>query len=83
MRKGLTKFQQQEYKKLAHNVRMFRSEKGWTQMKAAKKCGVCFNTYAGIEQANCNPRADVLIKIAKGLGTKVDDLWLWLREDEL
>ena len=53
-------------------------KKGWTQIQAADRADLAFNTYVNIEQAQptVNPTADNLIKLAEAFGVKVFDLWL-------
>jgi DNA-binding XRE family transcriptional regulator len=62
---------------LALNVFEQRKKKGWTQVEAAERAGVAYNTYLDIEQAQptANPSAETLIKMADAFGISVSGLW--------
>jgi transcriptional regulator with XRE-family HTH domain len=49
-----------------------REKKGLTQEEVAKKAKVSVNYYARIERADPMPRGDVVNRIAKALGTKIN-----------
>lgn len=49
-----------------------REKKGLTQAEVADKAGVHFNYYARIERAEVVARGDILNKIAKALGIKLN-----------
>lgn len=52
-----------------------RQEAGLTQMALAKKVGVARQTINMIENGKYNPSLDVCIKLAKALGTDLNDLF--------
>jgi len=61
-------------KKLAHNVRTLRKEKGWTQEELAHRADI-HRTYIGsIERHERNVSLISLERIAKALGVKAKDL---------
>lgn len=49
-----------------------REKQGLTQEEVAKKAKVSVNYYARIERADPMPRGDVLNRIAKALGVKIN-----------
>ena len=49
-----------------------REKKGLTQAEVAEKAEVHFNYYARIERAEVAARGDILNKIAKALGIKLN-----------
>lgn len=57
------------------NLGKIRKEKGYTQEALARKADVSFHTIVKIEQGTVkNPRVETLMKLAKTLGVKIDDL---------
>ena len=60
---------------LAENIKKIRRKKGLSQDKLAKMADVTLTTLVKLESgANDNPTIKTLVKIAKALNVKVDDL---------
>jgi len=60
---------------IARNIRQKRKELGLSQDNLSKVAGVAYNTVVKIESGeNANPTIETLRKIARALGSKVDDL---------
>lgn len=60
---------------LAQNIKKLRKQHKLSQEKLATKADITYSTLIKIESgANKNPTLDTIIKIAKALETKVDDL---------
>lgn len=60
---------------LAQNIKKYRKKKGLSQDKLAKLADVTHTTLVKIESgANDNPTIKTLVKIAKVLNVKIDDL---------
>ena len=61
-----------------HNrVRELREAQGWTQLHLAERMGVSRKTVNTIENGVFSPSALVALKMAKALGTPVDEVF-WL-----
>ncbi len=57
------------------NLPKIRKEKGWSQEKLAQEAGISYNTLIKIERSGIkNPKIETVIKLAKALGVKTDDL---------
>ncbi len=57
------------------NLAKIRKEKGWTQEKLAIESGISYNTLIKIERGGIdNPKIETVIKLAKSLNIKIDDL---------
>lgn len=57
------------------NLVKIRKEKGWSREKLAVESGVSYNTIVKIEYGSIkNPKIDTVVKLAKALAVKVDDL---------
>jgi len=60
---------------LAHNIKRLRKQFKLSQEELAKKAGVTYSTLIKIESGvNMNPTINTLMKIAKVLKIKIDDL---------
>jgi transcriptional regulator with XRE-family HTH domain len=71
----MNKYMPKQNHSLSKNLKRLREEKGLSQDRLAKLANIANNTIIKIEQGgNINPRLDTLKKIAKALGTSVDDL---------
>ncbi len=57
------------------NLAKKRKQKGWSQEKLAAAANVSYNTIIKIERGGIdNPKIGTVIKLAKALSIKVDDL---------
>lgn len=57
------------------NLVNLRKEKGWSQEKLAVESSISYNTIIKIERGGIkNPKIETVIKLAKALGVKIDDL---------
>jgi len=57
------------------NLAKIRKEKGLTQEGLARKAGISFHTLVKIENGGIkNPRIETVIKLAKALNVKLDNL---------
>lgn len=57
------------------NLVKIRKEKGWSQEKLAAESGISYNTLIKIERGGIeNPKIETVIKLAKALNVKIDDL---------
>lgn len=65
-----------------NRVRDRRQEKGLSQMALAKKVDVARQTINMIENGKYNPSLDICIKLAKSLGTDLNDLFWEVEADE-
>ncbi len=60
---------------LLQNLAKIRKQKGLTQEALAQKAGISFHTLVKIESGRItNPRIETVMKLAKVLEVKVDDL---------
>lgn len=61
---------------LGSTLRKFREERGWSQAQLAMKAGVPRSNISLIELGRlANPRADVLLNLAKALNIRVEELY--------
>lgn len=61
--------------KIAKNIKNIRQEKGISQDRLSKLADLSLNTVVTVESgANPNPTIEILSKIAKALGVRVEDL---------
>ena len=59
------------------NLVKIRKEKGWSQEKLAVESEISYNTIIKIERGGIrNPKIATVIKLAKALKVKIDDLVL-------
>ncbi|MBL7131052.1 MAG: helix-turn-helix transcriptional regulator [Candidatus Omnitrophica bacterium] len=59
------------------NLIKIRKEKGWSQEKLAVESGISYNTIIKIERGGIeNPKIETVIRLAKALNVKIDDL-IW------
>ncbi len=57
------------------NLPKIRKQKGWSQEKLAQESGISYNTLIKIERNGIeNPKIETVIKLAKALSVKIDDL---------
>ncbi len=57
------------------NLAKLRKEKGFTQEGLARKADISFHTLVKIESGGIkNPRIETVMKLAKALEVKIDDL---------
>jgi len=57
------------------NLVKIREEKGWSREKLAVESGVSYNTIVKIEYGGIkNPKIETVIRLAKALNVKIDDL---------
>jgi len=57
------------------NLVKLREGKGWSREKLAVESGVSYNTIVKIEYGGIeNPKIETVIKLAKALNVKIDDL---------
>ena len=57
------------------NLVKLRKQKGWSQEKLAVESGISYNTIIKIERGGIkNPKIETVIKLAKALKVKIDDL---------
>ena len=56
------------------NLRKYREKTGKQAKEFSKEIGILYSTYANYEQGRSEPKIDVLVKIANGLGVSVDRL---------
>ena len=61
---------------LGKNIKLYRSQLGWTQEELANLSGVYRTHLAGIETGNLNPSVKTVEKLAKALNVSVADLFL-------
>jgi len=60
---------------LAQNIKRLRKQLKLSQEELAKKAGITYSTLIKIESGkNDNPTIKTLLKIAKALNVKIDDL---------
>ena len=67
----------EKVKEIMHlkNLVKFRKEKGWSREKLAVESGVSYNTIVKIEYGGIkNPKIKTVIRLAKALNVKIDDL---------
>ena len=60
---------------MRNNIRELRRNKGLTQAELAKKCKVTRQTINAIENDKYDPTLQLAFKIAKVLGTTVDNVF--------
>jgi molybdate-binding protein/DNA-binding XRE family transcriptional regulator len=65
---------------LSNNLKTTRTRLGLSQQQLAELAGVTRQTIGGIEAGLYAPSAAVALRLAKGLGCRVEDLF-WLEED--
>ena len=58
-----------------NHVREYREYKGVSLRWLARKVGCVASTISAIERGKCVPSVYLALRIAKALGTSVDDLW--------
>lgn len=74
MMKNTQKSYKATFAKLGPNIQRLRLRKGYTQKQLAYKLGIT-RVYMGyIEQGRENPSLSLMVKIAKELGVKMNDL---------
>lgn len=57
------------------NLVKLRKQKGWSQEKLAVESDISYNTIIKIERGGIkNPKIETVIKLAKALNAKLDDL---------
>jgi transcriptional regulator with XRE-family HTH domain len=57
------------------NLVKIRKQKGWSQEKLAVESGISYNTIIKIERGGIvNPKIETVIKLAKALDVKIDEL---------
>ena len=57
------------------NLVKLRKQKGWSQEKLAVESEISYNTIIKIERGGIeNPKIETVIKLAKALNVKIDDL---------
>ena len=57
------------------NLVKLRKRKGWSQEKLAVESGISYNTIIKNERGGIeNPKIETVIKLAKALNVKIDDL---------
>jgi len=57
------------------NLAKIRKQKGWSQERLAQEAGISYNTLIKIERGGIkNPKIDTVVKLAKALHVKIDDL---------
>lgn len=59
---------------LATNLRRFRTERGWTQERAAERCGMIWQNYQELEAEGRNITLLTLVRLAIGFGVEVPAL---------
>jgi transcriptional regulator with XRE-family HTH domain len=64
-----------ETKKLAEKIRKIRMEKHLSILKLATDAGISHSHLYYIESKKVVPSVDVVVKLAKGLGTEVKELF--------
>jgi transcriptional regulator with XRE-family HTH domain len=60
--------------RLAENVRLFRTLRGWSQERLADAAGLDRSYLGGIERAQRNTSVDILARLAQALNVDVSDL---------
>ncbi|MCQ9615356.1 XRE family transcriptional regulator [Paenalcaligenes niemegkensis] len=65
---------------LAERVRWLRQQRGWTLEQAGRACVVATSSLSKIENGLSSPTYDVLLRIAKGFGVDVAELFVPARE---
>ena len=60
---------------LGSRIRALRSQRGWTLDAAARATGLARSTLSKIENAQMSPTYDALIRLAKGFGIDISDLF--------
>lgn len=68
-------FKEVKEKLLANPIKEKRMETGFTQGKLAKRMNVHQSFVAKIERADYNPSKQTLLKVAKALGCRVEELF--------
>ena len=63
-----------EIKQIGKNIRKYRLKKGFTQLDLAATCGFEESSIGRLENGNTNPTIKTLLKIAKALGVKLNEL---------
>lgn len=61
--------------KCYNQIRAYREYKGVSQRRLAGKVGCSSSTISEIEMGKRTPNVYLAMRIAKALGTSVDDLW--------
>lgn len=57
------------------NLVKFRKQKGWSQEKLAVESGISYNTIIKIERGGIkNPKIETVMKLAKALNVKIENL---------
>ena len=59
-----------------NQIRSLRTEKGLSQEELARRCGVTRQTVNAIENNKYDPTLSLAFRLADGLGTTVDALFL-------
>jgi len=60
--------------RLAQNVRLLRTLRGWSQERLAEAAGLDRSYLGGIERAQRNISLDILERLARALGVGISDL---------
>ena len=60
---------------MMNHVREYREYKGVSLRWLARKVGCCASTISAIERGKCAPGVYLALRIAKALGTTVENLW--------
>jgi transcriptional regulator with XRE-family HTH domain len=66
---------------LGRRIRSLRKSKGLTQEALGEKCEVNYKFLGGIERGRENPSLSILVKISKGLGTQLSELFKFDHEE--
>ncbi|MCB0272643.1 MAG: helix-turn-helix transcriptional regulator [Bdellovibrionales bacterium] len=72
---NISKKQQDIKKIIANNIRTSRESQGWSQEEAAHRVNVHFRHYQKIEYGKVNVTIDTLVKVCKGFGINIQDLF--------
>lgn len=62
------------HKRFCENVRFWRTEKGLTQVEAARKCNMTQPQYCEVENGRFPPNLDTVERIARAFGVDPADL---------
>jgi putative transcriptional regulator len=66
---------------MKNKIKELRTKIGITQEELAKKVGVRRETIVFLEQGKYNPSLNLAYSIAKELGTKIDNLFIFEEKD--
>lgn len=58
-----------------NKIATIRKRRGYTQAYVAERAGLVDTAFQRYEYGLCNPNVEIALRIAKALGTTVEELW--------